>query len=165
MAPLLYYKNPVAPHDWVPFGTSDPVANEVQVIPSVPPTDELTELWVDPLGSGTDADWTQLDARYINTDGDTMTGPLNVVTPTANTHAVTKQYVDTATMMATNAANATRPPIGSIIMFAGKRVPRGWHKCDGTVHGSWALEQELGSPNTPLIPSSQNFGYIIFGGG
>lgn len=46
-------------------------------------------------GLATKADADDLDA-YLPVAGGTITGPLSVQAPTANTHASTKQYVDTA---------------------------------------------------------------------
>ena len=40
-------------------------------------------------------------------------------------------------------------PIGSIIAFGGAVAPAGWHLCDGTAHGSAALQTVIGSANTP----------------
>lgn len=40
-------------------------------------------------------------------------------------------------------------PIGSIIAFGGEVAPAGWHLCDGTAHGSAALQTVIGSANTP----------------
>lgn len=44
---------------------------------------------------------------------------------------------------------AASPPVGSIIMYGGSVAPAGWHLCDGTAHGSSALQTLLGSANTP----------------
>jgi hypothetical protein len=47
------------------------------------------------------------DARYINSDGDTMTGPLTLpADPSANLHAATKQYVDGKAGITQTAADA-----------------------------------------------------------
>lgn len=46
-----------------------------------------------PSGGMTQA---QGDGRYLKRTGGTMTGALSVQTPTANTHAATKGYVDDA---------------------------------------------------------------------
>lgn len=40
-------------------------------------------------------------------------------------------------------------PIGSIVMWPGNAAPEGWHLCNGTPHGSSALQSILGSANTP----------------
>jgi len=40
-------------------------------------------------------------------------------------------------------------PIGSIIAFGGAVAPTGWHLCDGTAHGSAALQTVIGSANAP----------------
>lgn len=39
--------------------------------------------------------------------------------------------------------------MGSVAIFVGATAPSGWHFCDGTPHGSAALEALIGSPNTP----------------
>ena len=40
-------------------------------------------------------------------------------------------------------------PIGAIIAYGGSTAPDGWHLCDGTTHGSSALQSVLGSTTTP----------------
>jgi microcystin-dependent protein len=40
-------------------------------------------------------------------------------------------------------------PIGGIIAYGGTSAPTGWHLCDGSVHGSAALQSVLGSATTP----------------
>jgi microcystin-dependent protein len=40
-------------------------------------------------------------------------------------------------------------PIGLIAPYGGGTVPVGWHLCDGSAHGSAALQAVIGSANTP----------------
>jgi microcystin-dependent protein len=40
-------------------------------------------------------------------------------------------------------------PVGAIIAYGGSDVPTNWHLCDGSTHGSAALEAVLGSATTP----------------
>lgn len=40
-------------------------------------------------------------------------------------------------------------PIGAIIAFGGNIAPFGWHLCDGSAHGSAALQAVIGGINTP----------------
>lgn len=40
-------------------------------------------------------------------------------------------------------------PTGAIITYGGTTAPTGWHLCDGTAHGSSALQAVIGSANTP----------------
>ena len=44
---------------------------------------------------------------------------------------------------------AAGPPVGVITPYAGSTAPQGWHICDGSPHGSAALQAVLGSANTP----------------
>jgi len=40
-------------------------------------------------------------------------------------------------------------PVGTVVMYAAATAPEGWHLCNGTAHGSAALQAILGSPNAP----------------
>lgn len=40
-------------------------------------------------------------------------------------------------------------PLGAIIAYGGLTAPTGWHLCNGTAHGSAALQALIGSANTP----------------
>jgi microcystin-dependent protein len=69
---------------------------------------------------------------------DRNTGLLEVVgSPTTAKGVATKEYVD------------LQLPIGAIIAYGGTTVPTGWHLCDGSTHGSAALQSVLGSTATP----------------
>lgn len=57
--------------------------------------------------------------------------------PTTAQGIATKEYVDNSM------------PIGAIIAYGGNVAPTGWHMCNGTVHGSAALQAIIGSANTP----------------
>lgn len=57
--------------------------------------------------------------------------------PTAALGVATKQYVDQSM------------PLGAIIAYGGSTAPAGWHLCNGTAHGSSALQTLIGSANTP----------------
>ena len=46
---------------------------------------------------------------------------------------------------------ANLAPIGVILMWPQASAPPGWHLCNGTAHGSPALQAVLGSPNTPNL--------------
>ena len=70
--------------------------------------------------------------------GGTMTGELLLAAdPTEDLGAATKQYVDDAM------------PLGAIIAYGAATAPAGWHLCNGTAHGSTALQGLIGSANTP----------------
>lgn len=68
--------------------------------------------------------------------------------PTAAKGIATKEYVDAQT------------PIGLIAPYGGSVAPAGWHICNGTAHGSAALQAIIGSPNTPNLT-----GLFIIGAG
>ena len=128
---------------------------------------------------------------YLSTDGGTMTGALILdADPTVNLGAATKQYVDTAdaTKMpkaggtftgavilagapTTGLNPATKTyvddalPIGSIVMWYTNTAPTNWHMCDGTAHGSAALQSVIGSAYAPdsrdLFPVGAGSTYTI----
>mgnify|MGYP000996376934 CR=1 FL=1 len=64
--------------------------------------------------------------------------------PTAAKGIATKEYVDNAM------------PIGAIVAYGGSSAPAGWHICNGTAHGSSALQAVLGGPNPALTPDLSN---------
>jgi microcystin-dependent protein len=57
--------------------------------------------------------------------------------PTVAKGIATKEYVDNAM------------PLGAIIAYGGSTAPAGWHICNGSAHGSAALQALIGSANTP----------------
>lgn len=165
---LLYFKNP-SDGAWVPFGTSDPVADEVVIASSPGPTDTSVDLWIDPTGTGSSTNWPLFDQRYVSqTDpaNAKLSVPLTLVgAPTADQHAATKQYVDSSVTALANATQKARMPVGSVTLFIGTYVPPGWYRCDGSQHNSWALQRVLNSPITPRLKGpTQGLGYIIYGG-
>lgn len=69
---------------------------------------------------------------------DRTSGLLEVKgSPTTAKGIATKEYVDSSM------------PIGAIIAYGGSDAPAGWHICNGTAHGSAALQTLIGSANTP----------------
>lgn len=76
--------------------------------------------------------------RHTVLDAERNTGLVSVKgDPTAALGVATKQYVDAAM------------PIGAIIAYGGSTAPAGWHLCNGTAHGSAALQALIGSADTP----------------
>jgi microcystin-dependent protein len=55
--------------------------------------------------------------------------------------------------LSTKAELNSAVPIGTIVAFGGASAPAGWHLCDGSAHGSAALQTVLGSPTTPDLRS------------
>jgi microcystin-dependent protein len=155
----LYYRDP-ADDEWRPFATTD-LAEEVQIGGAQPPIKEGGyEIWIDTsddvVRTADEVDgWTFLDKRFVNADGDRMLGPLSLVGPPHEPfHAATKEYVDE------RVDSQGSVPIGVIVPFGGRLAPPRWHLCDGTVHGSPALEEVLGSDRTPDLRS----GFILVSG-
>lgn len=71
--------------------------------------------------------------------GGTMSGFITLhADPSSAMHPSTKQYVDSQAIA-----------VGTITMFGGNAAPSGWHLCNGTPHGSSALQAVIGSANTP----------------
>ena len=63
--------------------------------------------------------------------------------------------------------NTDMSPIGAIIAYASNVAPPGWHLCDGTTHGSSALNALLtagGHPNPHLTPNLKDK-FILGDGG
>lgn len=77
--------------------------------------------------------------KHTVLEADRISGLLTVAAnPTAPLGIATKEYVDTAGI-----------PLGSIIAYGGQTAPPGYHICNGTAHGSAALEALIGSALTP----------------
>lgn len=151
--PVLYYRDP-EDDSWKPFATTDViVANEVEIAYDEPPIERPHgfEIWIDPNSNdGTGDGWEVFDKRYVKVPGDTMTGPLTLPpqpVPFEPLHATPKWYVDDAIDAAISALEPF--PVGMITMYGGNTAPPGWHLCNGTPHGSAALQAVLGSPNAP----------------
>lgn len=101
-------------------------------------------------------DFDNVKARVLRS-GDTMTGFLTLsAAPTADLHAATKKYVDDSA------------PIGTIIAFAGNAAPNEkWHLCNGSVHGSTALQSVLtaGGHSNPTLTPDLRDRFILGDGG
>lgn len=92
----------------------------------------------DNLGATTKAYVDAADATKMPKAGGTFTGAVVLAgAPTAGLHPATKTYVDESI------------PIGGIIFWFTNTAPTGWHMCDGTAHGSAALQAVIGSANAP----------------
>jgi microcystin-dependent protein len=95
-------------------------------------------------------------ADKVDLAGDTMTGALVLAgAPTQDLHASTKGYVDQSS------------PIGSIVAYAGATAPTGWHLCDGSAHGSTALQAvlALGGHASPTLTPNLRDKFILGDGG
>ncbi|MGV0949996.1 MAG: tail fiber protein, partial [Azonexus sp.] len=87
--------------------------------------------------------------RHVALKASRDTGLVEVAaSPTAAKGIATKEYVDQSV------------PLGLIAPFGGSVAPAGWHICNGTAHGSAALQALIGSPNTPNLT-----GLFIMGAG
>ena len=75
--------------------------------------------------------------------------PLASPTLTGDPKAPTPAAGDNDTSIATTAFVQQQVLIGTIAMWGGTAVPTGWHLCDGSAHGSSALQTVLGSANAP----------------
>lgn len=95
--------------------------------------------------------WAQDEiVKSLELSGGTVTGPITLPgNPSAPLQAAPKQYVDALL------------PIGAVVAYGGSVAPPGWHLCDGSAHGSAALEAVLVSPNTPNLRDR----FIIGAGG
>lgn len=71
---------------------------------------------------------------------------ISDATPVDPNHLIRKQDLDDALAGAGGGS-----PTGAITMFGGSVAPEGWWLCDGTAHGSAALEAVIGSPTTPNL--------------
>lgn len=95
-------------------------------------------------------------ADKVDVAGDTLTGALTLAgAPTQDLHAATKAYVDQSS------------PIGSIVAYAGATAPTGWHLCDGSAHGSSALQAVLtaGGHASPTLTPNLKDKFILGDGG
>lgn len=78
-----------------PAGAAGPTGDAGVVIQDAPePANPELVLWVDPNDFQGDSGWDGFDARYVNTDGDTMTGPLVVPNATQAGEAMNRQASD-----------------------------------------------------------------------
>lgn len=93
--------------------------------------------------------WYEIDLDKLSLDGGSLFGPLTLAgAPSLADHAANKQYVDDKDLARKSYVDAAIP-IGSIITFGAATAPSGWHLCNGTAHGSSALQSVIGSANTP----------------
>ena len=74
---VLKYKDPNS-GEWIPFSAGGSGGTEEVAISDTEPVDANIELWVDRDDATGANGWDAFDARYVNTDGDTMTGNLTV---------------------------------------------------------------------------------------
>jgi hypothetical protein len=101
----------------------DPVTGELKPIPlgglpgievgDTPPTDENIEFYIDPDGTPVPPTLDELDGRFVNADGDTMTGPLILQQPGSS------GSVETQGVYPTFAANSTGNASGFFRLLRG----------------------------------------------
>jgi hypothetical protein len=140
----LYYRHPTT-GEWTALAGSGPAGadgpNEV-VVSDTMPVDASVELWVDRDTDLGNSGWTALDSRYVNADGDAMTGPL----------AMGGQKV-TGLGAATAAGDA---------MSQGAADSRYVNTAGDTMSGALAMgSQKITSLATPTVASdAANMGYV-----
>jgi hypothetical protein len=123
------------------------------------PTDPNIELWYDSDEFVPEPPLTlaQADGRYVNTVGDTMSGPLVTIAPSAANHAANRAYVDSILTASWTAIPMSAPWLnyGSPYQVAEYCIIGGEVICRGLIKPSSAISASSviwsGVPNVPAF--------------
>jgi hypothetical protein len=110
-------------------------------------------------GSGVSFDETYGDGRYVNGDGDTMTGPLILsADPTALLEATTKQYVDAADAALQQSIDDANARIGNgHFVYDGTASVDGTHTVVHNIGSQFVNVTVIDSANEMIIPDTVTF--------
>ncbi|SBV38290.1 T1SS secreted agglutinin RTX [Phage NCTB] len=110
-------------------------------------------------GTGVNVDETYLDNRYINVDGDTMTGALVLASdPTAAMEATTKQYTDNAVATVQSAVDAAQTRIdNSYFVYDGTGSADASHTVTHNIGVQYVNVTVLDANDEVIMPDSITF--------
>lgn len=110
-------------------------------------------------GSGVSFDETYGDGRYVNGDGDTMTGALILAgDPTAALEATTKQYTDAADAALQTAIDDVNARIGNgHFVYDGSAIVDGTHTVVHNIGEQFVNVTVIDTSNEMIIPDNVSF--------